>query len=133
MVIPGDAPQPLQGFGVPSLQFRLHRLRIGLEGRAGIALNQFFQVLAWCDIRFAHGDHGERHLVQTHVRQLRQGADRCMGVQHDDAEQVPSRLLESCFSVDFFGGLVMVILGKCGDLALLLIIAIGVSVWLGPP
>ena len=31
------------------------------------------------------------------------------------------------------GGLVMVILGKCGDLALLLIIAIGVSVWLGPP
>ena len=27
----------------------------------------------------------------------------------------------------------MVILGKCGDLALLLIIAIGVSVWLGPP
>ena len=31
------------------------------------------------------------------------------------------------------GGLVMVILGKCGDLALLLIIAIGVSVWLGAP
>ena len=31
------------------------------------------------------------------------------------------------------GSLVMVILGKCGDLALLLIIAIGVSVWLGPP